>query len=306
MFVDLSKYFNPKNPLFRFFMFLSLFGLVSTADLLLSTTNPVERGGYIIKSISALFMSGAVYYMVRYGFGLTMSNPLNFFVSSWIIYLLIHPTTSIWYSMAAIIFLTLEKSILKKNNQPIFNPAALAIALTYGLSVVVSKYMGNDDTLLVSWWGADMFQNITNSIPVISFIVPLFFLFGFVYFANAFKKTNYVLSFFITYLTVMFVYTFINESMSTALSLASTMLFNSTVFCAFVMLAEPKTAPLFPKQQIIVGVVSGVVLFIMNIWLGFLPIDTMINTILFANLMSFVIKLHPRRVQSSPAVTPNV
>ena len=73
------------------------------------------------------------------------------------------------------------------------------------------------------------------------------------------------------------------------------MLFNATAFCALVMLPEPKTSPIFINQQIIVGGIAGMTLFIFNTWLGWMPVDTLVNTILIANIFTFIGKSIPRK-----------
>ncbi|HRN70634.1 MAG TPA: hypothetical protein PLS49_05625, partial [Candidatus Woesebacteria bacterium] len=105
MFADLTKYINLKNPLFQFGLFLIFFGLVAITDLLVPTTNPAERMEYLVKFILTFTTATIVYVMIRYGFGLTITNPSNFLISTWIVYLLIHPTNIIWYFPLAIIMI---------------------------------------------------------------------------------------------------------------------------------------------------------------------------------------------------------
>lgn len=297
MFTDLNKFFNLKNPLTRTFLFLSLFGLVATADLLIPTSNPAERMDYIIKFILTFVTSAAVFYIVHYGFGLLASNPINFLVSTWIVFLLIHPTNSLWIFPFAIISIALGKLIFRKNKQPIFNPAALAIVLTYLVSQIINLINPASDTLLISWWGADMFQNITSTIPILNILIPLFFFFIFLYCASLFKKIPYILSFFLSFLVSTFIYTFLTVSLETAINFVSISIFNATAFCALVMIPEPKTSPNFPKQQMIVGILAGIALFISNTFFLAFPIDPLINAILVANLLTLLLKTQPSRPQ---------
>ncbi len=291
MIQDLKKYLNLKTPLFQFSLFLSLFGALSTIDLLISTVNPVERNQYLMNAIVVFITASAVYYLIRYGFGVKGANPINFLISTWIVYLLIHPTNSIWYFIIAIVAIGVGKYLLRRSNLPIFNPAALALAITYGISVTVTWFNPGVRTLLVSWWGVDMTQNITNTIPVLNIVVPAFFLAVFVRYAGAFRRFRYGLIFFVTFLASMFVYTAITESLPNALSLTSSNLFNARGFCAFVMLSEPKTSPIFPWQHVIIGIASGLALSIFYTALGTVIIDPLLTVVLFANLVTLLTKI---------------
>lgn len=306
MFKDLTKYINFKNPLFQFSLFLTFFGLVAMIDLLLPTTNPTERSEYIFKFFLTFVTSGVIYLMIRYGFGLTITNPSNFLISTWIVYLLIHPTNNVWFFPLAVIMIAVGKYLFLRMKQPIFNPAALAISLTYIVSAVINIINPEVDTLLVSWWGADMFQNITRDIAIINVAVPVLFLIMFFYYANSFKKANYILSFFITFLTSSFIYTYLNTSLDQAMNFVSLALFNSTAFCAIVMIPEPKTSPSFPKQQIIAGILSGFALLVFNTILAMFPIDPLINTVIFANVVTLIMKISAQKPKSPAVVTPPV
>ncbi len=301
MFQDLTKYINFKNSLFQFSLFLCIFGITAITDLLLPTTNPAERMEYIFKFFLTFITGGVVYFMIRYGFGLTITNPSNFLVSTWIVYLLIHPTNNVWYFPLAVIMIAIGKLLLRRMNQPIFNPAALAISLTYILSKIINVINPNVDTLLVSWWGADMFQNITKDIAIINVVIPVVFLFLFFYFANSFKKANYIFAFFITYLASTFIYMYLTTSVDSAINFVSLALFNSTAFCALVMIPEPKTSPSFPKQQIIAGIISGLGLLVFNTILSAYPIDPLINTVLLANIITLYFKISTQKPKTPVA-----
>lgn len=305
MFSDILKYVNWKNSLFRFSLFLSFFGIISFFDLVIPTKNVMERNDYILKMFVTFITSAGIYYLIRYGFGMIQSNPLNFYVSTWIVFLLIHPTNSIWYFIFAVVAISIGKFVVKKNKMPVLNPAAFALFLTYAVSMGAQYTVKGADTLLISWWGADMSQNITSKISVLNILVPLFFLFGFVYFANAFKKLPYAITFFVTYIVLLFGFAFSQSStLSQALALAYTMLFNATAFCALVMLPEPKTSPVFMQQQIIVGIIAGITLFVFNTWFGWMPVDTLVNTILIANIVTLIVKSMPRKSITSTTQSP--
>ncbi|MCR4326132.1 MAG: hypothetical protein NUV52_00560 [Candidatus Roizmanbacteria bacterium] len=291
MIQDLKKYLNLKTPLFQFFLFLSLFGIISTIDLLISTVNPVERNQYLMNAVVVLMMGCVVYYLIRYGFGVKGANPVNFLISTWIVYLLMHPTNSVWYFMVGVIAIGVGKYLFRRNNLPIFNPAAMALAITYGISVIIRSFNPSMPTLLVSWWGVDMTQNITNSVPVLNVIVPVFFLLVFMRYAGAFRRFRYALIFFVTFLISMFVYSYLTESLTSALSLTYANIFNATAFCAFVMLAEPKTSPIFPRQHIVIGILSGLALFVFYTALGAWLVDPLLTVVLFANVATVLTKI---------------
>lgn len=291
MIQDLKKYLNLKTPLFQFFLFLSVFGALSTIDLLVSTVNPVERNQYLMNMLVVFITSGAIYYLIRYGFGVGGANPINFLISTWIVYLLIHPTNNIWYFIVAIAAIGIGKYLFRRSNLPIFNPAALALALTYGVSVIVAWFNPLAHPLLVSWWGVDMTQNITNAVPVLNVVAPAFFLAVFMRYAGSFRRFRYGLIFFATFLTSMFVYTALTESLPSALLLTYSNLFNATAFCAFVMLVEPKTSPIFPRQHIGIGILSGLALFVFYTVLGQVIIDPLLTVVLFANIITLLTKI---------------
>ncbi len=297
MMEDLKKYINFKNPLFRFFLFLSFFSFVATADVIVPTVSSAEKIKYFMTFLVTITGGAAVYYIVRYGFRQTMSNPANFFVSVWIIYLLIHPTSSIWYFVTAVAAVAIGKYIGRRNNLPIFNPAAFGLFLTYVVTYAASLFVPSVEPLLISWWGADMFQNITSNIPLLNIAVPLVFLFSFVYFANAFRKVPYSGTFFGVFLALTFIYSAITGSFDQAVNVTGAMVFNATAFCAFVMLAEPKTSPVFLKEHIGIGVAAAVTLFIFNNILPSWPIDPLLNTVLIANVFVLLSKwMRERRV----------
>lgn len=306
MFQDLTKYINFKNPLFQFSLFLTFFGFVALADLLIPTTNPAERTEYLVKFILTFVTSGVIYFMIRYGFGLTITNPSNFLISTWIVFLLIHPTNNIWYFPFAVLMIAIGKILFRRAKQPIFNPAALAIVLMYLITVIMNFINPEVDILLVSWWGADMFQNITRDIAIVNVAVPVLFLIIFFRYANSFKKANYIFSFFITFLASTFIYMLLTTSMDRAINFISLAIFNSTAFAALVMIPEPKTSPSFPKQQVIAGILSGLALLAFNTIFAMFPIDPLINTVIFANIVTLIIKISAQKPKVPTVTTPPV
>ncbi|HRN71450.1 MAG TPA: hypothetical protein PLS49_09830, partial [Candidatus Woesebacteria bacterium] len=203
------------------------------------------------------------------------------------------------------IMIAVGKLLFRKSKQPIFNPAALAITLTYIISVILHSINPDIDTLLVSWWGADMFQNITQNIPIVNILVPVFFLIMFFRYADSFKKANYIFAFFITFLGSTFIYMLLTASLDSAISFISLAIFNSTAFAALVMIPEPKTSPSFPKQQILAGIIAGLGLLTFNTVFTMFPIDPLINTVLLANIITFILKMSAQKPKvSAPATTP--
>lgn len=61
---DLKPYINPKNPLVRYTLFLSLFGAIALIDLLVPTTNFEERmryvGGFSLGALIGIVVFGMV------------------------------------------------------------------------------------------------------------------------------------------------------------------------------------------------------------------------------------------------------
>jgi hypothetical protein len=280
---ELRKFGNLKNPLFQFFLFLSLFALLSTYDYV--STAPIVAGvPHVLSTLMALVMSLAI---VELTLRTTSLNPYNFLISTLIVILLVHPHEVFWQVPFVIVCIWAGKKYAKVNNHHVFNPAALGLAIASGC-MLIGERVGLP-VFIVSWWGADMGQwflqdnqMLYNSVSVISFL-------GFLYFAKAFKKIPYVLTFLVLYPVILLV-TKTGTLRDLFPTISQNIIFSTIAFMALVMFVEPKTSPVFLKQQVAIGVLGALLLYVLNTYGSVLPIDPFILTILGANVATFFLK----------------
>lgn len=292
MIPDLRRFINFKNFLFQFFLYLSFFSFISLADLMLFEKNPSIESAYVFRFISSIVLGFFLFYLSRKKFGFIQANPFNFLVSTLIIFLLIHPSEHIYFLYMAIFFAWLGKRI-NVSNQPVFNPAALGIFLTFVVTLFLKQAHLIPETLLISWWGADMQQKFAESNRLLQIGIPFILLGGFMYFTDKFKKGLFAATFFITFILLSGGYYYVSSgNIVEAVRQANISLFNSTAFLILVMLSEPKTSPVFPRQQSILGILGGILLFI------FIFVDPIskyvfepfIVVILLTNIATFFLK----------------
>lgn len=291
MLSEIRKFLNPRNPLFQFAVFLCGFAALSTFDLFAETTEVAEK---IIFTKNIILVAGlyiVAYYAARYTFGFTITNPLNVLVSSLLIYLLVHPTNPWWFFVLVFIGVFAGKYFFSLRNQPIFNPTAFGLFFTLYLTKILFALKLAPDSLLISWWGADIRQQFLEKSGALHIVVAVCLLLTFMYFARAFKKLNYALIFFLTYIFCYFGYNLlISHDFLATLRLVSAALFDSTAFLALVMIAEPKTSPVMPRQHFVIGIISGIALFLYVVPLINVVAEPFISTVLTANLFTAVIK----------------
>ncbi len=283
--------FKIRNPLFQFCLFLIVFATISTIDLYTGITNNNEKIILLRNIASIAVLASMFYYISKSILKFTAANPLNITVTSLIIYLLVHPSNP--FIMFPLVFLGvfLSKYFLKRLNLPIFNPAASGLFFALYASKILFSLHIISDSLLISWWGADMTQRFLEGTPIINVLVASGLLLGCLYFTRAFRKTYYALTFFLTYIFCFFVYNLaISHQPADTIRLVSVSLFNSTAFLALIMIPEPKTSPITPAQHIVIGLLSGLALFIYATFMLKIIAEPFITTILTANLLTAFVK----------------
>ncbi len=215
---------------------------------------------------------------------------INFYITSTICFLLIHPTQSFVWLALSIIIAGLLKYII---HPPIrlINPAVGALILTYLLSVL-SERMFNTEKLFVSWWGTDLTQSST-SYPLVNILIAGLLLLGCLYFVLSFRKTLLAGTFFMT--TMMWVtYLELSQSFTATQSLLfiQESFFSSFAFLTCIMVCEPKTSPQLPKHQFLIGALGGTLAILLTrTSLTSLSLaDPFTTTLLIMNLATYPLK----------------
>lgn len=254
MWGDIKKYLSMKQPLFQVVLFLKVLLIFSVADLLiyeLSQALPVLSALVLISCTTLLW-----YWISKFLMGQTGLNLMNMSISAIIVFLLIHPSTPLWLYPVTLLFTFGLKSVIRYKGQPVFNPATLGLFATWGLTLLLQYGNRIEDTLFVSWWGADVFFSFTSTSIVLG-VIPVLFLGGFLFVAHRFRKLIHALFFLGTYLTVYLAY-----SGNSNPPLIWGLLISSLSFMAFIMVTEPKTSPVQQTQQIVLGIFGGILLFL--------------------------------------------
>ncbi len=291
MLSEIKKFINFRNPLFRFLLFLSVFSIISTLDIYLGTKNNGEKTNMLFNVFLCGGLGFTFYYISRYILKFQTVNPFNILISTILVYLLVHPSNAPLLFMFVFIGIFVGKYFFKKSNLPIFNPAAFGLFFALYLSKFLLALKLVPDSLLISWWGADMQQQLLSNIPVVNILVAVGLLLGCLYFAQAFRKFNYAVTFFLTYIFCFFVYNiFITHQPDETIRVVSQSFFNSVAFLALVMIPEPKTSPITPTHQVVVGMFAGLALFLYATVLVRFVAEPFTTTILSANLMTLIAK----------------
>lgn len=209
------------------------------------------------------------------------SSLLTALILSLIITPLATPNNLIFLSAAGGLAIA-SKYLLTINKQHIFNPAAVAVALTA---------LGAGQS--ASWW--------VGSTPLLAFVVV-----GGLLVVRKIRRFQMVMSFLAVALGATLAYSVIGHSGSLA-ELQSTVLHSSLFFMAFVMLTEPATSPATATKQRWYGVLAGL-LFPPQVHIGRLystPELVLVVSNVFSYIMSPKVKLLPKlveRIQQAPDV----
>jgi hypothetical protein len=281
MIQELKKYFNWKNPTFLFTFALLSFLTISFIDLMIYETTPGLRINYFL-SLLASFAVGKCFWIWNfYSKKIPNLNLLHIEITTGIIFLLIHPTAPWWLFALTVGIALISKSLIRFKGQPIFNPAAFGIYMTYLISLVLVKIGALRYPAIESWWGADFLFTFAERMPVF-WVVSLFFIIFFIISANRFRKLEHATIYYLTYTGAYLLYAvFLKNIPLEPIPFIISFFTSSYVFLAFVMVVEPKTSPILPKQQFWLGIVGGLLLFVCTIGIsdtfsgvGFLTVTT--------------------------------
>lgn len=282
---------NFKNITFQFSLFLLIFGFISLIDHLIYGTDGTSKSYYFINLglIAGIF---TFWYFLLQAFKNVTLNVLNLAITAIILFLLIHPITPWLYIILTAFVTLLFKLFVRYKGSPVFNPASMGLFVAYYVTYAMKQAGMVEETLFISWWGGDLIRNIWDQ-GMLRF-VPVLILFGLAYFVWKFRKTNHALAFAATYIglsTAVLPYTGIMPALSYMYMLTIT----AFAFLVLVMVSEPKTSPIRPWQQIILGVVGGLIVFwttfkLPSSWKLFSEIDPFVLGLVFLNLLTFITK----------------
>lgn len=193
--------------------------------------------------------------------GKTAGVPLSSIVTGLLIGLVFDPFAGIAGMLMACMIASLSKAYLGRGeHQHIFNPAALGI--------VVSSLLFRRP---VAWWGAAWGIMPVGIITVVMVAV-------------LWKLRRHLMP--ITFLVVYFAINLTHGTVASAIRLT----IDGTVFLfAFVMLPEPKTAPMQGTWRWGWGVLVGVLVSAQNFF-GIATVDQLLVALLVANLYTFLYK----------------
>ena len=184
-------------------------------------------------------------------------------ISGLILFLILDPLTP-WFEILIIMILFVLLKLLRSKNMPIFNPIVVAIIAYYFLALLLPWI----NTPFVSCWGTAYMNWVS-----IVFLLP-----ALLYSLYQFKKYYYFIAIFLSFLIIEALFNGFNEFY----------LITGTLYFAIgIMFLEIKTSPTKRNDQIIIGVIAGLVLFIFNQMLIPYPI---LFTILSANLIFYLRK----------------
>lgn len=296
---------NFKSVTFRFTLFLLFFGCISLIDHLIFATDGTPKSYYFI-NLSLITSICIFWYFLLKAFKNVRLNYLHLTITGIILFLLIHPTTS-WDIVVLTVFITLIlKTFVRYKGSPIFNPANMGLFVSFYVTYVLKKFGIVNETVFISWWGADLLRSIWERNVLV--VVPILLLSSFMYYVWKFRKQNHAISFLLTYLAataVMFA-TYKAKNLSVDFSILYRILVSSFGFLVLVMVAEPKTSPILPHHQIWLGVVGGLIMF----WITFyMPVswdivaelDPFVLGLVILNILTFMTKYISNR---KPIVIP--
>lgn len=307
---DILKLVNWKNVTFQFSILLVVVLCLSFFDLIWFANDNAERIRDFVNVIVLFAISEGFYVLNYYFFKIKNVNYLHLGITASIIFLVVHPTTPWFMYIVVMVMALLGKFLIRGKSGPIFNPAALGIALGYVVSVVLVKIGLLQETLFESWWGSDLQFTFYRYLPVL-WVLSAGLLFGFLYYAKRFNKLNHGFAYYLTYMIISFLYLQVKGMPISSNTYLLNLFTGSFIFLSFVMVTEPKTSPIMKNQQIWLGITGGIILFIFsNIipdYLPFLNIEIpVVSALLVLNLITYMVKtramLPPVPVGAKPAV----
>lgn len=215
----------------------------------------------LIVLFSIVFVDGCFFALNYYVLKIQGINILNVGLTGAFTFLVVHPTLNpIWLPAFSAFVAIVGRFFIRYKNRPVFNPAALGMFLTFLITWVLQKIGLLKSTLFISWWAADFGKRLEIGNFSIS-IYWIIFLPFFLYYVHKFRKVFYGAVFFFTLIICQSLYFLIFKDMSFSnLLLILSGGIGTWLFLSFLMVIEPKTAPVFKRDQIILGVFGGILL----------------------------------------------
>lgn len=250
-----------KSPVYIFTYLLLLYSIL-TLTFNFSTQNLV----FFVIIITLFTIIGLIIQKIN-----QRINYIDSVISGLILFLILDPLTS----LLEVLIITIIYGILKFlrfKNMPIFNPISIALIAFYFISLITPV-----NAPFVSWWGTAYLDYIS-----IIFLLP-----ALLYSLYKFRKINYFISIFLTFVVID---TLIN-GFNTFNLITGTM-----YFAIGIMFIEIKTSPTQKLDQIVIGILAGVILVLFNFIKLPYPI---LFTILSANLIFFAKKLYLLKTKKS-------
>jgi hypothetical protein len=244
MLKEYKVFFNIKNKVLQFFIFLQILSILGLL------TN-IQEKNVIINFISINLISIGYLGFAKVILKDRFINPFNSYISALILFLIIHVFSddSLFFIPFILVTTILVNRLIRFTNQPIFNPIALGIFILYFIFYILFALGFIQSNIFISWWSASLVRGV--EISVFSIVVTIFLLVAFLYFGIKFNKIYYSLITIIIFLIIQFA---LFHDLYRLLGLISGNLF----FLAFIMLSEPKTSPTKKKTQIVFGLIAGI------------------------------------------------
>lgn len=299
MIKDILKLMNWKNITFQFSILLVVVLCLSFFDVIWFANDNFERVNDVINLVVLFAVSEGFYVLNYYFFKLKNVNYLHLGITASIIFLVVHTTTPWFMYIVVMVMALLGKFLIRGKSGPVFNPAALGIALGYVVSVVLVKMGLLQETLFESWWGSDLQFTFYKYLPVL-WVLSAGLLFGFLYYAKRFNKLNHGLAYYLTYMIISFLYLQVKGIPISWNTYLLNLFTGSFIFLSFVMVTEPKTSPVMKNQQVWLGITGGIILFVFsNIipdYFSFLNVEIpVVSALLVLNFITYFVKTRAMR-----------
>lgn len=284
MVAQLLRRFNFHNTLTQFAVFMTLLAGLAILD---AGDSALRSASMFIIGTATVIVCSHIIQSFRPIVGF---QTVNLYITSVICFLLIHPTQPTQWLILTICIAAALKYII---HPPIrlINPAAAAISATYLISKLFSGFAGKS-VLFVSWWGTDFTHSFLQA-PLIHIFIAGVSLLGCLYFVISFRKTLLAGTFFMTFMALITLAE-LSQNFTTAESLLfiQEAFFGSIAFFTCIMVCEPKTSPQLPKHQLIIGVLGGILAYVLTrtSFEHFSFADPFITTLLLMNLATYPLK----------------
>lgn len=260
---NIKAFFNLRSTVFQFAILLTFLSIYSILSNVLGNYDPEFSAKVTISYVTLTFV-GIIFTLVsKYLFKDKFLNPNNVIITTSIIFLLLMPVGEMQLILipGALLFTLIINKFLRYKKMPIFNPAAVGLTGFYVLLEIFIHLGLLKENIFISWWGANLFKGV-DPLNLLQIIVGIGITGLLIYFSYFYKKTNLTFSFILSFL----VFTFISSMTSGILmqDLLWGYLRGNLLFLTFVMIAEPKTSTTNPQNQILYGILGGLLLFLLS------------------------------------------